>query len=44
MDDKIRMLSCFDFASKAVDYVQSTKGLNMYTGCLAPSAGTPGLF
>jgi N-acetylglucosamine malate deacetylase 1 len=30
MDDKIRMLSCFDFANKAVDYVQSTKGLNMY--------------
>ena len=30
MDEKIRMLSCFDFANKAVDYVQSTKGLNMY--------------
>jgi LmbE family N-acetylglucosaminyl deacetylase len=30
MDQKISMLSCFDFANKAVDYVQSTKGLNMY--------------
>ncbi len=30
MDQKIAMLSCFDFANNAVDYVQSTKGLNMY--------------
>jgi LmbE family N-acetylglucosaminyl deacetylase len=30
MDDKLRMLSCFTFANKAVDYVHSTKGLNMY--------------
>lgn len=30
MEQKIEMLSCFDFANKAVDYVQSTKGLNMY--------------
>jgi LmbE family N-acetylglucosaminyl deacetylase len=30
IDQKISMLSCFDFANKAVDYVQSTKGLNMY--------------
>jgi LmbE family N-acetylglucosaminyl deacetylase len=30
MDEKIRMLRCFDYANKAVDYVQSTKGLNMY--------------
>ncbi len=30
MDQKIAMLSCFDFANGAVDYVQSTKGLNMY--------------
>ena len=26
MDEKISMLSCFDFANKAVDYVRSTKG------------------
>jgi LmbE family N-acetylglucosaminyl deacetylase len=30
MDQKIQMLSCFDYANKAVDYVHSTKGLNMY--------------
>jgi LmbE family N-acetylglucosaminyl deacetylase len=30
MDQKIRMLSCFQFANKAVDYLHSTKGLNMY--------------
>ena len=30
IDEKIKMLSCFDFANKAVDYVHSTKGLNMY--------------
>jgi hypothetical protein len=30
IDQKIGMLSCFDFANRAVDYVQSTKGLNMY--------------
>ena len=30
MDRKMEMLACFDFANKAVDYVDSTKGLNMY--------------
>jgi LmbE family N-acetylglucosaminyl deacetylase len=30
MDQKLKMLSCFDYANKAVDYVHSTKGLNMY--------------
>ena len=30
MEQKLQMLSCFDFANKALDYVHSTKGLNMY--------------
>jgi LmbE family N-acetylglucosaminyl deacetylase len=30
MDDKLAMLRCFEFANQAIDYVQSTKGLNMY--------------
>lgn len=30
MEDKMRMLSCFTFANGAIDYRQSTKGLNMY--------------
>jgi LmbE family N-acetylglucosaminyl deacetylase len=30
MDQKLAMLRCFDFANKAIDYVQSTQGLNMY--------------
>ena len=30
IDQKIKMLSCYDFANKAVDYIHSTKGLNMY--------------
>ena len=30
IDDKIRMLQCFELANKAIDYVGSTKGLNMY--------------
>jgi LmbE family N-acetylglucosaminyl deacetylase len=30
IDDKIRMISCFTWANKAIDYVQSTVGLNMY--------------
>ncbi len=30
MDQKIEMLSHYAFANKAVDYVHSTKGLNMY--------------
>ena len=30
MDDKARMISCFTWANKAIDYVQSTRGLNMY--------------
>jgi LmbE family N-acetylglucosaminyl deacetylase len=30
IQQKLDMLSCFDFANKAVDYVNSTKGLNMY--------------
>jgi LmbE family N-acetylglucosaminyl deacetylase len=30
MEDKMRMLSCFTFANGAIDYVHSTRGLNMY--------------
>jgi LmbE family N-acetylglucosaminyl deacetylase len=30
MDQKSQMLSCFEYANKAVDYVHATKGLNMY--------------
>jgi LmbE family N-acetylglucosaminyl deacetylase len=30
MDQKMKMLDCFEFANKAVDYAHSTKGLNMY--------------
>jgi N-acetylglucosamine malate deacetylase 1 len=30
MDQKLKMLSCFEFANRAVDYLHSTKGLNMY--------------
>jgi N-acetylglucosamine malate deacetylase 1 len=30
IEQKLQMLSCFDYANKAVDYVHSTKGLNMY--------------
>ena len=30
MEQKLTMLSFFEFANKAVDYVHSTKGLNMY--------------
>jgi N-acetylglucosamine malate deacetylase 1 len=30
IEDKLQSLSCFTFANKAVDYVHSTKGLNMY--------------
>ena len=30
MDQKMKMLGCFEFANKAVDYAHSTKGLNMY--------------
>jgi LmbE family N-acetylglucosaminyl deacetylase len=30
IEDKLAMLRCFDFANKAIDYVQSTQGLNMY--------------
>jgi LmbE family N-acetylglucosaminyl deacetylase len=30
MEDKLRMISCFTFANKAIDYVRSTEGLNMY--------------
>jgi N-acetylglucosamine malate deacetylase 1 len=30
IEDKLRMISCFEVANKAVDYVSSTKGLNMY--------------
>jgi LmbE family N-acetylglucosaminyl deacetylase len=30
IDQKLAMLRCFEFANKAVDYVQSTQGLNMY--------------
>jgi len=30
IEDKMRMLSCFTWANSAIDYVQSTRGLNMY--------------
>jgi LmbE family N-acetylglucosaminyl deacetylase len=30
MQLKLDMLACFDFANKAVDYVHTTQGLNMY--------------
>ncbi len=30
MEDKLKMLSCFTFANQAIDYVHTTKGLNMY--------------
>lgn len=30
MEDKLAMLRCFEFANKAVDYVTSTQGLNMF--------------
>ena len=30
IEDKMRMLSCFTWANRAIDYVQSTRGLNMY--------------
>lgn len=30
IEDKMRMLSCFTFANSALDYVHSTRGLNMY--------------
>lgn len=39
IQQKLDMLSCFDFANKAVDYVHSTKGLNMYRSRLL-GAGT----
>lgn len=30
IEQKLAMLRCFEFANKAVDYVQTTQGLNMY--------------
>jgi hypothetical protein len=30
MEDKMKMLSCFTCANKAIDYTHSTKGLNMF--------------
>src|SRR5262249_35990772 len=30
MDQKEKMLGCFTFANQALDYVHTTKGLNMY--------------
>ena len=30
MDQKLEMIKCFEFANKALDYVGSTKGLNMF--------------
>lgn len=30
IEEKLEMLSCFHFANKALDYVHSTKGLNMF--------------
>jgi LmbE family N-acetylglucosaminyl deacetylase len=30
MEDKLKMLRCFKFANQAIDYVHTTKGLNMF--------------
>lgn len=30
IEDKMKMISCFTFANSALDYVQSTRGLNMF--------------
>jgi N-acetylglucosamine malate deacetylase 1 len=30
IEDKMRMVSCYTWANRAIDYVQSTRGLNMY--------------
>ncbi len=30
IEEKLKMLSCFTFANQAIDYVHTTKGLNMY--------------
>lgn len=30
IEDKLKMVSCFTFANQAIDYVHTTKGLNMY--------------
>jgi LmbE family N-acetylglucosaminyl deacetylase len=37
IEQKLAMLACFDFANKAVDYVRSTEGLNMYRSRLLAS-------
>jgi len=37
IEQKMAMLSSFSFANKAIDYVQSTKGLNMYRSRLLGS-------
>jgi LmbE family N-acetylglucosaminyl deacetylase len=37
MDQKLAMLRCFEYANKAIDYVQSTQGLNMYHSRMLPS-------
>lgn len=39
MEKKLAMLRCFEYANSAVDYLHSTKGLNMYRSRLLP-AGT----
>lgn len=37
MEDKLKMLACFKFANQAIDYVHTTKGLNMYRSRLLGS-------
>jgi LmbE family N-acetylglucosaminyl deacetylase len=37
IDRKMKMLACFEFANKAVDYVETTKGMNMYRSRLLGS-------
>lgn len=37
IQQKLDMLACFEFANKALDYVQSTEGLNMYRSGLLGS-------
>jgi LmbE family N-acetylglucosaminyl deacetylase len=37
MEDKLKMLACFKYANQAVDYVHTTKGLNMYRSRLLGS-------
>lgn len=37
MEQKVNMLSCFQFANGAIDYAHATKGLNMFHSRLLPA-------